>query len=1016
MQTMKRALPFKAIAIILIISFFALDVSWAQSIDRPGRNSDLAAQYVSQREMMTDEARLFQKSIFADFGLCHSLVCMGKYLLEGAEGSNGPVAPKYLKSWLARNKPELAAAFSDIGIELSQIQGAVVENGALKVLDASQKIPDNGVALVLYKNSRRDCVIQIALKGNEAGEKLIGYEYILLDRYLVKTVPRDYEGMPEKKAVVVKPVTEVSAPQAIALEATGKSEGKLSIKAIVSSALLFMAFSADAIAGEVAASAGKTGSAGIFSARSMITWIVALITGLILFNSIWRRFVVFKRYSRRLLESRDDSEIFGLVEELRRFGRRAVPVLVEKAAEILEDESSWHNVGLSAREELFNTLQNIGDPRSAGVLIKSLGYSGDAEFPLVHMKDPALAGLLITALSDKNKEVREYVAGILGMRKEHSAIAPLRDLLGDKYTDVAKAAACALARINDEKTTEDFRKELLGKDMRKREISIYYFGSLPGGYKFKDTREEVIFHILDFGGSKELVKMGPAAIPFIIEILNDDTWDYGTLSHLVGALWTMLLAGTKDERAMACIEGLFLKHKSARVREYARSALFELKGPEAVPQAKISDVIAEIEETLNAEDAYLQAQDKFYKFDLISADRFEKMRDMIPSDMTNIHKALRELKPLSEEWEDADETQIMAHSVETAENISESIMEVTKKYSLSKDEAHVVWLAMTRSAQRVRWSGLGETAEKVAGLFSMLEEHFNTNKAAFVDAGNKIIAFLDGLPGRKGKFDELRMDDHLFAAGLKKRANAIIAAVGKADAKAVPEDIAAGVILLKKNLEQVEVDSVISSLIALVNIAKGYGKEMNQELIIGIETGWLPGADKKDSLQASAVEDIKKEIRALEAKMRSMGLNVVFILEDGEELATALVKEADRTHTALSNIIALISERTHSTIGFRNLRSEEDEKKAFIAFVSPANLEKYCKGNKDSMAKLDINIIEMLSIVLEVASGKEPPKLSMVVSYNKKLRVMLLRPPVEEVNYEQLRERNKARLRALQSA
>jgi hypothetical protein len=217
---------------------------------------------------------------------------------------------------------------------------------------------------------------------------------------------------------------------------------------------------------------------------------------------------------------------------------------------------------------------------------------------------------------------------------------------------------------------------------------------------------------------------------------------------------------------------------------------------------------------------------------------------------------------------------------------------------------------------------------------------------------------------------------------------------------------------MKAGLAHLEADSIVASAIAMARRAK----HENQKLIIGLDTGWIPGYGSKGNLQNGAMASIVHEIESLGDTLRSLGLdNVTVIHEDGEALAASLLAEADKTHTKLANVIVLGSSRTLASAAFGALRSTTDEQRAFLAAVDPTlimNAAVYA-GPSDV---LNINLIEMLSIALELAAGKEPPRIPMIVSYDSRMRMVIFLPRAAPIDYETLKKAYEADKRALASA
>jgi galactokinase/mevalonate kinase-like predicted kinase/radical SAM superfamily enzyme YgiQ (UPF0313 family) len=213
-----------------------------------------------------------------------------------------------------------------------------------------------------------------------------------------------------------------------------------------------------------------------------------------------------------------------------------------------------------------------------------------------------------------------------------------------------------------------------------------------------------------------------------------------------------------------------------------------------------------------------------------------------------------------------------------------------------------------------------------------------------------------------------------------------------------------------------ESDNVIASIIVLARKAKRDG----QKLIIGLDTGWIPGMDETGyGTQRDAIGPVITEIENLGDKLHSLGLdNVTVIHKNGEELSDALLAERRKTGTKFSNIVVLASRAALASERFAELRSTDSEERAFLAAVDPAEIEAYMAGHpgRESAGRLNIELLKMLSIALDLASGKEPPQMPLILSYDRKLRIVTFLPKAEPADYEALRNRYKAEQEALSAA
>ena len=218
----------------------------------------------------------------------------------------------------------------------------------------------------------------------------------------------------------------------------------------------------------------------------------------------------------------------------------------------------------------------------------------------------------------------------------------------------------------------------------------------------------------------------------------------------------------------------------------------------------------------------------------------------------------------------------------------------------------------------------------------------------------------------------------------------------------------------RKDLNQIEADGAVGSLIVLARKAK----RENQRLLIGLETDWMPGINAKSSLQRSAISALMKEIDSIGETLKSMGLdNVEIIHGNSNELAGSLLDRADKTHTSLRNVVAMASVSTINSESFSPLRNADENNRPFLAGIDPAELISFYGQFGEATAKqLHIRLSRMLYMTLELASGKEPPQLPIIVSYDKKMRMVVYLPKAEPKDYEDLKNIYAAEKTALAAA
>lgn len=102
-------------------------------------------------------------------------------------------------------------------------------------------------------------------------------------------------------------------------------------------------------------------------------------------------------------------------------------------------------------------------------------------------------------------------------------------------------------------------------------------------------------------------------------------------------------------------------------------------------------------------------------------------------------------------------------------------------------------------------------------------------------------------------------------------------------------------------------------------------------------------------------------------------------------------------------MVILASNRTVNSSGFDVLRDPENGKRPFIASVDPSGLmEFYEKNGPFAEKQFDARIIEMMTIALEVAMGKECPGATIVKKYYRDLRKIVFLPGADAVNCGEL--------------
>ncbi|GEM_PF-6654489 len=288
----------------------------------------------------------------------------------------------------------------------------------------------------------------------------------------------------------------------------------------------------------------------------------------------------------------------------------------------------------------------------------------------------------------------------------------------------------------------------------------------------------------------------------------------------------------------------------------------------------------------------------------------------------------------------------------------------------------------------------------------------NSRRAKFIEAGNKVITSLPAT-ATKSAAGIGSIDNKMATVEIRQGVERAIAIIDGLKDENLPSETRAAVEQLRKNLNQLEADGAVASLIILARRAK---KE-NQKLIIGLETDWIPAVNVKDSLQRQAIFALMKEIDAIGETLGSMGLdNVEIVRGSGEELAGDLLDRADKTHTAMHNIVVMASKTTIESDGFADLRNADENNRPFLTSIDPTKLiEAYVQYGEDMQRQLYVRLAQMLYMTLEAATGKWPPREPWIVYDNVK-RTLLLVPSAKPIDYELLRSNYAAERTALAAA
>ena len=248
--------------------------------------------------------------------------------------------------------------------------------------------------------------------------------------------------------------------------------------------------------------------------------------------------------------------------------------------------------------------------------------------------------------------------------------------------------------------------------------------------------------------------------------------------------------------------------------------------------------------------------------------------------------------------------------------------------------------------------------------------------------------------------------------GSKKLMDKMIHIIGEIDENDLSEELKGLRDKIVKDLPHVYVDSMIASLIVKAREAK----RKYQKIVIGIETDWIPGY-KTDTEQHNSFNPLITQIMKLPDILKSMGIdNVIIVHANDKDLTEDVFKKAKDEGVASSNIIVLAGLETIEYIEkYMKGIVKEDHLRPILAAVDTVFLDIYLEKNPDQIRMLDIDIMAMLAITLEVATGKDIPASTPLYKIDPKTKKIIFRPCAKK-DTNQLRVENSGYTKTLQSA
>jgi HEAT repeat protein len=943
----------KTISCIVIITFLTLNVSWAASVDRGGAfNSDLSAQSPFQGRMMTEQAELFRQSILADIDLMTVVFSIAKCLLGDPESDIKPLPIKYLET------------------TVTEEFGKPIENVVL-----SNVTIENDIIRVPYEKEEKKYVVQIALNDKAHPEKLAGYEWIISDKYLVKVLPEGYteaEQQPtkvlrEQKVVVTEPLPEMWDDTQVAQEETGLQKKSFSIRAILRGKILGIEpFSMGAVMGSAILGMNAIGNwaKSFISAHPVITAIIALTVAIILYKQAKRIFgpiffplgwhIKMLQHGNKKQKDRASKALVGMGE----------PASLRLIA-LLQDENVRGNI----HQRALNILENIEEASIPGLIefVKDAGNKHQlrrkAMNILLKMKDPRILEFFTEKLLNEDISRADDIVKYIISMGSASAAPVLEKLYDSERVSMRIKAISGLRQLKSPKSVP------------------MMIGAL------EDISEEVRIAAI-----RALGNMGdPVALKPLFEVANDEDI-HGKRKEIICSLHSIdALKAIKDKRAINAIVNIFGRTFSAEIIEFIG------KCSDPAVAAYISKTLAENEHPV---EEWTKEQMSVLANCLRDGSKFALV--LHPA-KTHTERGLLAHHE-DHDYDSSKKGWGQRVVVDFPARLEIKMIKTKDKDILEKPRAGSRRASFDASVP-VDGAEIQIHSEDLIGA--------NNIRTNFVDAINDLYVALsedaERPPLVRGVFPKKREETSIrIAIGAK-----ILLKEVNAYPTLLTPQIREKADLVRKLLPQFEVHTFIEGIILKARQAQRNG----QSLIIGLDTSWIPELEKEGSLQHNALSSLMKEIYSLGDTLKGIGLdNVVIVHESSARLAGEILSECEEHSTDLSNVVVLAASGTIEAAAFTPLKSTSTEKKAFLAGVDATALNEFIAGKGAGLEELNINILEMLTLTLELASGKDAPKVSLIQSYDKAKRIVILFPKAEALDYQKLREEYKMRREFLQAA
>jgi hypothetical protein len=918
-----KNLPFfKIISLFLIIAFITFDISWAYPTNAPQAGYKLSGESSFQANIMEVKRREFQESLFSDVKLLLTVNSIAKFLLEDK------LPADHLAYVLNQELGEIKE-----GIDLDHVISA-----------------ENNTILLTYTTAGTKYIIQVAKKEDISPKELVGYQWIVNDRYVIRVCPEGHpepvkrpETQKESEVKISEPVAEFE--EEIKTESTSEtppSKIKLIVKAVITSLILILVTPLSALA--QATGVSEEEQLRIFTYILSGFMFVAMAGFIIWENRENIKELLFPvRYNLNKLQSAPGASTRAY---------HAKKLLKKKHAKALEKK-----VGKNYREILsayifvetgnLERLVKLGDRsipalESAVMLADTEGYSGDRELALDSIR--ALARIGSGAAIDTID--RAFTSKL-------------------EFSSIYNQAILAVCEVGNPPTYQ-----LLLKALKKDALR-------PG------TRSKVWAKLKEF-------QLNPS--------LSQTTIPQDIKSALKTGK-TAMIRSLIDEKIRSEHEKIRQKYHPVALSTFEPLTYIDLDSTET--QRLVGELFYEISTFGDLEKA-VKVLDQVLSVETKDLGSFRVKKDIGHHGWVLVRSAGEDRYT---SWDDEWDTQF--------------IIDVPAGTVIEKKECRVICdfkklkQALQKAAPKPRNLSPAETPNREGELFGLIESTVNNDRARLVDQANGVIDFVN----EREEIKRLLIINTSTTAEIEDQAERALARLKEfkeADSELeVPENISSNAEAVKNGLDGLEAEGLVSSVILLARKAQREG----QKLIIGLETDWIPGFEK-GKLQHNALNPLVNEIKALQEKLKDLGLNnVMMVHRSGDALANELLTQAEETSTKLSNVVVLASSETINSETFSELRSTETEQRAFLAGVDAAQLAEFYSKNKEDFEKqLLVRLTQLLCLSLELAAGKRAPDLPIIKEYNEALRIVIFLPEAKAINYQDLQEINKLKKLALQAA